>query len=86
MIQFAFILHLYHLNEKNLLHTRRNGVKCSIEEKSFKITKAKEKHIFDVRRIDNIALNVVASSFIVFNILYWIIFLSYDFNPTLNDK
>ena len=86
MIQFAFILHLYHINEKNYLQKRRNGIKCSLEEKSLKILKAKEKHIFDIRKIDNIAFNVVVSSFIIFNILYWVIFLTYDFNPSLEDN
>lgn len=86
MIQFAFILHLYHLNEKSILQTKRNGVKCSIEEVSLKIKRKYEKHLFNLRRIDNIALNVVASSFIIFNVAYWVIFLTYDFNPSLDDK
>merc|ERR1712224_898319 len=68
MIQFAFILHLYHINEKHLLQTKRNGVKCSIEEISLKIKRKNEKRLFNLRRIDTIALNVVASSFIIFNI------------------
>ena len=86
MIQFAFVLHLYHLNEKHVIQTKRNGLRCSIEEKTLNIKRVKDKRIFDVRRIDQIALNVVGSSFLLFNVLYWTIFLTYDFNPSLDDS
>ena len=81
IIQFAYIIHLCHIKKK-----RRYGVKGSRKEKSLKIRKANEIHIFDIRKVDNIAFKFVVSSFIIFNILYWVIFLTYDFNPSLEDK
>ena len=79
MVQFAFILCLYHSNEKHFMKSKRRCLKCNQEDANSNIA-TKERSPFNLRKIDQIGLIVVGLSFVIFNVLYWMIFLKYDFD------
>ena len=84
MIQFAFVLHLHQYNQKELFEDkgkRRKSLKKNLLwYDNVGYVSQNENRKFNIRKIDNIAFNVVGTLFIVFNLLYWTIFMTFSFD------
>lgn len=84
-IEFAFVLQLGRYNENKQGGNRilRNGnvkpVDLSIIENELSIC-LDETPKFNLRKIDQVAFVVGGLSFLLFNAIYWVAFLTFNFN------
>ena len=85
-VEFALVLHLHQHNEKHaakekaIRKWRKKVVntKNGVENEStvdYNIDKPK----FDIVKIDRVAFVVFGMSFVLFNLIYWIAFLNFNF-------
>ena len=84
MVHFAFVLHLHQSNKKQAVNKscrrRKPSKGATLLCDNVVPVHINEKPTFDTRKIDNIAFNVVGSAFVLFNILYWTIFMTVNFD------
>ena len=84
MLQFAFALHLHQYNQRESVKDRGKRRKPSKNNITFHENvghiSPNNNRKFNIRKIDNIAFNVVGSIFIIFNLLYWTIFMTFSFD------
>ena len=91
-IEFAFVLHLHHINEQQLQKQKATS-KC----KGCSNDKAASDHIvnnfvsnnkpglvtnvmFDIKKIDIIAFVIGLVLYFLFNVVYWTVFLNFSFD------
>ena len=89
-IEFAFVLQLHQYNEKqqkkqetvSKWKSYKNGTLTTninelnqIENGGINIIDP----VYNVRKLDIVAFSVVGAMFLLFNIIYWVVFLAFDF-------
>ena len=80
LIQFSCVLHLHQCNEKN--QTKLEGPQEEetnmtnlLAKESIRIQFYQRNAMIDTKKIDNAAFYITGSLFLIFNSLYWTIFL-----------
>ena len=91
-IEFAFVLHLHHQNEKQW-QKQKTTTKCNectndkstpgsninnlvSSKKACRVTNVK----FNIKKIDLIAFVIGAVLYFLFNVVYWMVFLNFSFD------
>ena len=90
-VEFAFVLHLHHQNERHMQSQKPSVHKCdgcsngkTTSEQNVNNDRSNEKTNsfrlkYDIKKIDVVAFIVGAVFYVVFNIIYWVVFLNFDF-------